>query len=277
MILEPLFFSIGLTVLMKILCEFLWILKCSVSSPPAINGWACITGGSDGIGLGIAENLAKQGTNLILISRSSEKLQVAKSLLQSYPIQIQTFPHDLSQPDLKSFQSLLSLLKPYNISLFINCAGTSYSRFFHMHPNHEIYTIIGLNIWPAVFMTKFFPEAFIINVSSTSSVNPTPILSLYSATKAFVDIFSQIGYLENKKVLSYTCGFVDTEMTKRVKIKPLMIKPIEIGNCLFRCIGNVARSYGHWKHFVFGVILQTMPVVVTSHTLLRVMKKRQKF
>lgn len=277
MIFELLFFTIGITVLMKFICEFLWIIKCSISSSPVIKDWACITGGSDGIGLGIAENLAKKGVNLLLISRSIEKLQAAKTLLQSYPIQIQIFSYDLSKPDPKNFQSLLSLLKPYKISLFINCAGISYSRFFHMHENQEIYSTLGLNIWPVVFMTKFFPEAFIVNVSSTSSVNPTPILSIYSATKAFIDVFSQIVYLENKKVLSYTCGFVDTTMTKRVKIKPLMIKPIEIEQCLFRCIGNVARSYGHWKHFIFGVILQIMPVVITSHTLLRVMKKRHRF
>jgi 17beta-estradiol 17-dehydrogenase / very-long-chain 3-oxoacyl-CoA reductase len=38
-------------------------------------GWAVITGGSDGIGKGIAINLASHGFNLILISRSTEKLQ----------------------------------------------------------------------------------------------------------------------------------------------------------------------------------------------------------
>lgn len=37
-------------------------------------GWALVTGGSEGIGFAIAEELAKDGFNIILVSRSKEKL-----------------------------------------------------------------------------------------------------------------------------------------------------------------------------------------------------------
>ena len=46
-------------------------------------GWALITGGSEGIGLAIAEELAKEGFNLILVSRNMDKLESAKTKLSS--------------------------------------------------------------------------------------------------------------------------------------------------------------------------------------------------
>ena len=46
--------------------------------------WALITGGTDGIGLGFAQVLARSGFNLVLISRSQDKLdRVAKEFSQS--------------------------------------------------------------------------------------------------------------------------------------------------------------------------------------------------
>lgn len=37
-------------------------------------GWALVTGGSEGIGFAVAEELAKEGFNIVLVSRSKEKL-----------------------------------------------------------------------------------------------------------------------------------------------------------------------------------------------------------
>ncbi len=37
--------------------------------------WALVTGGSDGIGLEMCQNLASQGFNIIMCSRNAEKIQ----------------------------------------------------------------------------------------------------------------------------------------------------------------------------------------------------------
>ena len=39
--------------------------------------WAMVTGASDGIGLGYCKELARQGFNIIMVSRNKEKLQEA--------------------------------------------------------------------------------------------------------------------------------------------------------------------------------------------------------
>jgi NADPH:quinone reductase-like Zn-dependent oxidoreductase len=40
--------------------------------------WALVTGGSEGIGKSFAQDLAKSGFNILLVSRSEEKLEKAK-------------------------------------------------------------------------------------------------------------------------------------------------------------------------------------------------------
>ena len=55
-------------------------VKCTVNRYGR-NSWAVCTGCTEGIGLAQAHYLAKQGFNIVLISRSQEKLQrVAKDL-----------------------------------------------------------------------------------------------------------------------------------------------------------------------------------------------------
>jgi len=59
--------------------------------------WAVVTGCTDGIGKAYAELLAKKGMNLVLISRSKEKLEEqAKQLESKYSIQTKIIPADFT-------------------------------------------------------------------------------------------------------------------------------------------------------------------------------------
>ncbi|HVZ00415.1 MAG TPA: short-chain dehydrogenase/reductase [Dongiaceae bacterium] len=61
---------------------------------------ALVTGASQGIGLAVAESLAAEGCNLILVSRSREKLDKARAgLLARHPRAIDIHPFDLSRSD----------------------------------------------------------------------------------------------------------------------------------------------------------------------------------
>ena len=42
---------------------------------PGKSSWAVVTGGSDGIGLAMAQNLAIQGFNICIVSRNETKMQ----------------------------------------------------------------------------------------------------------------------------------------------------------------------------------------------------------
>jgi 17beta-estradiol 17-dehydrogenase / very-long-chain 3-oxoacyl-CoA reductase len=59
--------------------------------------WAVVTGCTDGIGKAYAENLAKKGLNIVLISRTLEKLQEqAKSIKEKYKVETKVISADFT-------------------------------------------------------------------------------------------------------------------------------------------------------------------------------------
>ena len=62
-------------------------------------GWAVVTGASSGIGRSIAERLAADGMNLVLVARSEQALQeTADELRSRYSIQTRVLSLDLADP-----------------------------------------------------------------------------------------------------------------------------------------------------------------------------------
>ena len=84
---------------------------------------AVITGGSDGIGLGIAKCFAEEGANLILLGRSEEKLKIAQEALGGYGVKICAMEADLAQS--KTIKGLCEriLALSLKIDILVNNAG----------------------------------------------------------------------------------------------------------------------------------------------------------
>ena len=81
---------------------------------------ALITGGSRGIGYGVAESLAAEGCNLHLASRSAESLEAArKKLVAKYGVKVSVHALDLSTQD-----NAIKLVKDCgSLDILINNAG----------------------------------------------------------------------------------------------------------------------------------------------------------
>lgn len=270
-------FLFGFLTLSKLLLDSLECVYCLMLPTLKLKGWVCITGGSDGIGLGIATSLAKQGVSLILVSRNKEKLDKAKSLLQGFNIDVAVIQANLASSDVKYLNSVIEKIKKFDVRGVINCAGVSYGSFFHMHNLADLINMLNLHTWPVVLLSKEFKDAWIVNVSSTASVTPSPILTVYSSTKAFIHNFTQVLASERGNILSFQCGFVDTEMTRSVKFKPYIIKSSEVSEYLIPCIGKVSATFGHWKHWFMGTCLKVLPVHFTTMKLLKIMKRKHKY
>ena len=70
-----------------------------------------VTGASDGIGLAMCKVLAEQQFNLVMVSRSREKLEAAKKAIMDHvadsgkPVQIELEEHDFSKfTDIDQYQ-----------------------------------------------------------------------------------------------------------------------------------------------------------------------------
>jgi NAD(P)-dependent dehydrogenase (short-subunit alcohol dehydrogenase family) len=81
---------------------------------------ALITGGSQGIGRGVAELLAQEGCHLHLAARTQVDLERAKrELEQAYSVEVAIHATDLSK-----FENCRALAKaPGGIDILVNCAG----------------------------------------------------------------------------------------------------------------------------------------------------------
>uniref|UniRef100_A0A8D8I2P6 Inactive hydroxysteroid dehydrogenase-like protein 1 n=1 Tax=Culex pipiens TaxID=7175 RepID=A0A8D8I2P6_CULPI len=181
-----------------ILCNYFATRR--VSFPERYGPWAVITGSSDGIGKQYAFNLAAKGMNVMLISRTESKLvEIAKEITIKYPVQVKWLAVDFSE-GFKLYDKIEVALAGLDIGILVNNVGMA-----HEHPLEfdkiclrELEHIIQVNMGATVMMTRIvLPEmkrrdrGLVVNVSSSAGLNHLPYLSMYAATKAFLNSFSR--------------------------------------------------------------------------------------
>lgn len=161
---------------------------------------ALITGASSGIGEAFAEAYAKQGVDLVLVARSKDKLDaIAARLSKKYgSCRIEVITADLSQQ--YPGAALLKQVKVLGleIDVLVNNAGFGFASNFHNDENQRQREMISLNVGAVVDLAQTFLPAMlergsgaIINIASVAGFQPTPFMTVYGATKAFVLSFSE--------------------------------------------------------------------------------------
>lgn len=187
---------------------------------------ALITGASTGIGRDMARNLYARGAELILVARSTEKLEELKGELGGEPRVISL---DLSTPE--SCYKLYETTKDENIDILINNAGFGTWGESSQVPLETELNMIDLNIKAVHILTKLYladfekrNSGYIMNVASIAGFLSGPLMSTYYATKGYVLKFTTAIYeeLRRKKSNVHICalcpGPVDTEFNKRAGV-----------------------------------------------------------
>lgn len=158
-----------------------------------------ITGGSDGIGLGIAHEFAKNGANLILIGRDSQKLEKAKEKLAEYKTVIHLISADLD--DTRQISWISEEITNYfpKVDILVNNAGIG--KFVPFAETDEALLDLHLNLnvkTPYLLTQKLLPQLTeskgnIINISSYFAhrmlVGRTT--TAYSITKGAINSFTK--------------------------------------------------------------------------------------
>ncbi|KAG8985646.1 hypothetical protein FRB90_004530 [Tulasnella sp. 427] len=123
--------------------------------------WAVVTGATDGIGREFALQLAKAGFNIVIASRSVDKLEaVRKEINDANPgSTVQIHAIDFSRRDAQAegdWARLSDALKGLDIGVLVNNVGKSYSipAYFHDVPTQENEDIIQININASMRMTQ---------------------------------------------------------------------------------------------------------------------------
>lgn len=157
-----------------------------------------ITGASTGIGAAYAERFARRGQNLVIVARDKVRLEaLAERLREESGVEVEVLQADLTKPsDLAVVEARLR--EDSRIGVLVNNAGAAQSGGILQQSAESIDRLIALNTTAltrlAVAVAPRFAEAgagAIVNIGSVVGLAPEFGMSLYGATKAFVQFLSQ--------------------------------------------------------------------------------------
>ena len=161
-------------------------------------GKAFITGASSGIGLSYAKQLAQQGFNLILLARRKDRLITIASELESQnSIRCEIIQADLSEiGDIKKTVDHIRQID--DLDVLVNNAGFATLGYFADVPIEKSLGMLNVHLTATIQFTHAAIEGMlkrkrgaIINVSSMGSFVLIPGNVVYSATKSFLNTFSE--------------------------------------------------------------------------------------
>jgi short-subunit dehydrogenase len=155
---------------------------------------ALVTGSTSGIGKAFAEKLAKEGRDMILVSRDPGKLSCqSMELKEKYRVEVTCLPLDLSLPG--AAQNVLDMVckSEVSVGILINNAGFNEAgKFLNTNMDKET-EMINLHAIFTTEMMKFFLPGMvergygrILNLGSTGSYISCPGDAVYAATKAYI-------------------------------------------------------------------------------------------
>ena len=159
-----------------------------------------ITGASSGIGLETAKKVGEAGGEVLLVSRTREKLEALASEIEELGGTAHVHPADLS--DLEDIDRVAAevLEQHGGVDVLINNAGRSIRRSVERSYDrfHDFERTMQLNYFGALkLILAFLPgmrerkSGHIINVSSIGVQTNTPRFSAYVASKSALDAFAR--------------------------------------------------------------------------------------
>ena len=160
-------------------------------------GIALITGGSSGIGLEYARQLAERGYGLVLVSNQEEQLREAASELGGrFGVPVEWLYLDLSAQGCA--QKMLEFCdgKGLEVDILINNAGIFFIEYLGSHNLEKARTMVGLHVAAVTECCILFGERMkargagrILIMSSMTADIPAPGIAVYSASKAYLKSF----------------------------------------------------------------------------------------
>jgi 17beta-estradiol 17-dehydrogenase / very-long-chain 3-oxoacyl-CoA reductase len=248
--------------------------------------WALVTGASDGIGLGFAQELAKYGFCLILHGRNASKLsRVQSDLLKLHPsISVETWVTDATSSVAIEETDLPHIVAGRNLTVLVNNVGKGGAA----ENAKEIDDIINVNLRFAVHLTSYLlpklasnEPSVMLNVGSSAEMG-SPWLSAYSGSKAFLSSWSKALAAEMKaeglgvEVLCFKVSEVNTagspakEGPTVMAARPYAKMALDRVGCGIRCVSP------YWLPAILRGFAESLPDWMLEKMMIRVMTERMR-
>lgn len=233
-------------------------------TPMLKNKVAIITGGTRGIGKGIAELFAKQGAQVIITGRSPEN-STADEINASLGMtegdetgKVEYMPCSLTKEDGVNKEAIANLIssvqeKHGRIDILINNAGITRDTLFLRMKEDDWNSVIDTNLnaiyhltQPVVKLMSKQKSGAIINMTSVVGLHGNPAQVNYSTTKAGLIGFTKALAKEygrrGIRVNAIAPGFIATEMTDELPddVKSKYKENIPLGD--FGSVQDIAEA-----------------------------------
>ncbi|HET9773014.1 MAG TPA: SDR family oxidoreductase [Acidimicrobiia bacterium] len=204
---------------------------------------ALVTGGSSGIGFGLARVLVEEGAAVTIVGRNGEKLAAAAAALRAAGGTVLEAKADLSTDD-----GVLGAVERHReeygrLDVLVNNAGVCLASKAARQERSAIDAVLDTDLRAVVLLYQAGLDllleaagergkAHVLNLASLLGRYPAPWLAVYSATKAAVISFTQSmnrAYARRGLLSTAVCpGFVDTPMSEDAKdLSPDEMIPVD--------------------------------------------------
>lgn len=231
---------------------------------------AVVTGPTSGIGRGFAEQLAREGHDLVLVSRDQARLdELATSLTTTYGVNAEVLVADLTQrADIDQVAQVVA----DRADVLVNNAGFGLKRSFASTSIDDEQALMDVLVTAVMRLTHAaLPRMVnqgrgtIFNVSSIASWITS---GTYSSAKAWVTVFSESlheQYLpKGVEIIAVCPGYVHTEFHQRAGIKAgqgIMWLNVDqvVGTAIRDARKGKAISVAGWQYKPLAAFLRMSP------------------
>jgi 17beta-estradiol 17-dehydrogenase / very-long-chain 3-oxoacyl-CoA reductase len=237
------------------------------------NSWVLVTGATDGLGKVFCEEFAREGFNIILVSRTLEKLEkVSKEIENKFSVKTHYIQFDFLNTDIQKYKDTFEeVTKKYDLSILVNNIGLLEVGFMKNVEMQSCHNMAVANIIPQTVMTKLFckymssrtDRSAVIDISSFSSLIPFTRYAIYGATKTFNLYLSRALAEEyesfNIDFMGVKPSYIATPMTGMKNDYITVLSPEQVVYGTLNDLGYEKETCGHWIHKITYNLARCIP------------------
>ena len=186
---------------------------------------AIVTGGSRGIGLGIAEALASAGATIVVAARNPDQSAEAVAQLRNSGVTAASVPTNVADPDAAQAMVDEAVLQFGRLDILVNNAGINIRKRPEEYTVDEWREVLSVNLDGPFFCSRAAYPAMkaggggkIINIASLMSIFANAKASAYGAAKGgLVQLTKALAVAwadDGIQVNAILPGWIDTDLTQ---------------------------------------------------------------